>query len=185
MRAWPLMVLLTATVAACGPLPPPADTARLPPGVFSQLDQDVPATQYAQFAFADPSRTYGNPVAGAQAVLAMDYIAGQLNTSERWANIDAATQQLLLESRAQTRQAVGIAPKAPSQLVIDSLVAARNALAAGNEAAAAQALSNPVFTKGGQQTVQALGNLPYIQVANVATTQANEELLGPGNVNSN
>ena len=148
--------------------------------MFSTLDQDVPATQYAQYAFADPSRTYGNPLAGAQAVLAMDYIAGQLNTSPRWANIDAATQQQLLQGRAQVRQAVGIAANAPSQLVVNSLVSARNDLASGDTAAAAQALSDPAFTRGGEQTVQALANLPYIQVANVATTAANEELFGPG-----
>ena len=180
MRALPVALLVATSLAACGPLPPPPDTAQLPPNVFSPLDQDVPATQYAQYAFADPARTYGNPVAGAQAVLAMDYIAGQLNTSPRWANIDAATQQQLLQGRAETRQAVGIAPGAPSQLVVNSLVAARNDLAAGNQDAAAQALSNPAFTKGGAQTVQALANLPYIQMANVATTHANEELFGPG-----
>ncbi len=181
MRLPCLVVALAGAVAACGPLPPPPDTAQLPPGVFSPLDQDVPATQYAQFAFADPSRTYGNPVAGAQAVLAMDYIAGQLNTSPRWASIGASTQQQLLQGRIQTRQAVGIAPNAPSQLVVNSLVAARNDLASGDQAAAAQALSNPAFTKGGEQTVQALANLPYIQMANVATTHASEELFGPGN----
>jgi hypothetical protein len=184
MRLSFVALALAGALSACGPLPPPPDTAQLPPGVFSPLDQDVPATQYAQYAFADPSRTYGNPVAGAQAVLAMDYIAGELNTSPRWANINASTQQQLLQGRIQTRQAVGIAPGAPSQLVVNSLVAARNDLASGNQAAAAAALSNPAFTKGGNETVQALANLPYIQMANVATTHASEELFGPGNSES-
>ncbi len=174
-------VLLAALPAACGPLPPPPDTARLPPGVFSPLDQDIPATEYAQFAFADPSRTYGNPVAGAQAVLAMDYIAGELNTSPRWENIPAITQMQLLQGRQATRQAVGIAPNAPSQLVVDSLVAARNDLAAGNVPAAEAALSNPAFPAGGAQAVKALSNLPYIQAANVATEHAGEELFAPDN----
>ena len=179
MRKAILLSWVAAVLAGCGPLPPPPDTARLPPGVFSPLDQDIPAVQYAQYAFADASRTYGNPVAGAQAVLAMDYIAGQLNSSPRWANIDAATQQQLLQSRAEVRQALGIVPNAPSQAVIDSLVTARNDLAGGDTAAAARALNTPLFSRGGEQTVQALANLPYIQVANVATTHANEELFGP------
>ncbi len=176
----PLALLLAAAAAGCGPLPPPPDTAVLPPGVFSPLDQDVPATLYAQYAFADAARTYGNPVAGAQAVLAMDYIAGELNTSPRWANIDAATQMQLLQGRAATRAAAGIAPDAPSQLVVDSLVAARNDLAAGDPAAAAAALSNPAFPAGGARAVQALANLPYILEANVATQKAANELFGPG-----
>ena len=180
MRRSVFALLLTATAAGCGPLPPPADTARLPPGTFGALDPDVPATQYAQYAFSDPSRTYGNPVAGAQAVLAMDYIAGELNTSPRWANIQATTQMQLLQGRAQTRQAVGIAPGAPSQLVVDSLATARNDLAAGNQAGAIAALNNPAFPKGGAQTVQALANLPYIQMANVSTQHAAEELFSPG-----
>ena len=172
-------LLLAASAAACGPLPPPPDTARLPPGVFGPLDQDVQATQYAQYAFADASRTYGNPVAGAQAVIAMDYIAGELNTSPRWANIAATTQDQLLQARAATRAAVGIAPNAPSQLVVDSLAAASNDLQAGNQAGAAQALNNPAFPAGGARTVQVLANLPYIQIANVATARAAEELYGP------
>ena len=172
-------LLLTAAAAACAPAQPPLDTARLPPGVFSNLDQDIPAAQYAQYAFADASRTYGNPVAGAQAVIAMDYIAGQLTTSPRWANIAATTQEELVEARAATRAAVGIAPGAPSQLVVDSLNAARNDLQAGDQTAAAQALDNPAFPAGGQRTVQVLANLPYIQIANVATTHAADELSGP------
>ncbi len=179
MRAAVTTLMLAAALAACGPLPPPPDTARLPPGVFSPLDQDVPATQYAQYAFSDPARTYGNPVAGAQAVLAMDYIAGQLNTSPRWANIGAIAQQQLLVGRAQTRAAVGIAANAPSQLVVNSLVAARNDLASGDQAAAARDLDNPAFPQGGTKAVQALANLPYIEMANVSTQHAAERLFSP------
>ncbi len=179
MRRLLAVVVVAAVPVACGPLPPPADTARLAPGVFSPLDQDIPAAEYAQYAFASPARTRGNPVAGAQAVLAMDYIAGELNTSPRWENIPATTQLQLLQGRAATRRAVGIAPNAPSQLVVDSLVAARADLATGNVPAAEAALSNPAFPAGGAQTVRALTNLPYIQMANVATEHAAEELFAP------
>ena len=172
-------LLLAACLAACGPLPPPTDTAQLPPGVFGPLDQDIPATQYAQYAFADAARTYGNPAAGAEAVLAMDYIAGELNTSPRWANIAATTQLELLQARKDVRAAVGIAPNARSQLVVDSLMAARNDLAAGNQAAAVAALTNPAFPAGGAAAVLALTNLPYVQSANVATAHAAAELYGP------
>jgi hypothetical protein len=175
----PAALLLAALLVCCGPLPPPPDTATLPPGVFGPTDQDVPAMQYAAYAFADASRTYGNPVAGAQAVLAMDYIAGALTTNPRWASIDANTQQQLLQAREAVREAMGIAPNAPSQTVVNDLNLARNDLATGNQAAAAAALTDPAFTKGGPATVEALANLPYIRIANVATTAANEELFGP------
>ena len=177
MRIAPILIL--AALAGCAPLPPPPDTARLPPGVFGPLDQDVPATQFAQHAFSDPSHTFGDPAAGAQAVLAMEYIAGQLSTSPRWASIGALTQDELLQGRADMRQAIGIAPGAPSQLVVDSLVAARNALASGDTAQAAKDLDNPAFPAGGAHTVQVLGSLPYIRMANVATQHAAEQLLAP------
>jgi hypothetical protein len=86
----------------------------------------------------------------------------------------------MLQARVQARQAVGIAPNAPSQLVVDSLAAARADLLSGNQPAAEKALDNPAFPAGGVAAVKALANLPYIQVANVATAKAAEELFGPG-----
>jgi hypothetical protein len=179
MRTRYLALLSALIPAACGPLPPPADTAQLPSGVFSPLDQDIPAVQYAAYAFAMPSRTYGNPVAGAQAVLAMEYIAGQLNTSPRWAFMNASTQMQLLTGREQTRAAVGIAPNAPSQLVVNSLILVRDDLQVGNQAGALAAVNNPAFTLPPPETIQRLANLPYIQMANVSTLNAGQEIEQP------
>lgn len=180
---WGVLGLL-AGLAACGPLPPPADTARLPSGVFSPLEQTVPATQYAQYAFADASRTYGNPVAGAQAVLALDYIAGELNTGSQWAYVPAIIQLQLLQARLDTRQAVGIAPGASSQLVVDSLVRVRHQLQLGDTAGALSALANPAFAAAPDEVLHRLANLPYIQSANVATTRAAEAVLSPDDAGS-
>jgi hypothetical protein len=173
-----LLLLAALLPAACGPPFVPPDTASLPPGVFEGTDQDVPAVQYAAYAFSSASRTYGHPEAGAQAVLAMDYIAGELNTDPRWAHIDDDTKAQLLEARDQTRAAVGIAPNAPSQLVVDSLAAVYHDLQAGDEAGATAALSNPAFTKSPAETLQILANLPYLREANVAALQASDELFG-------
>ena len=173
-----------ATLTACGPLPPPADTARLPPGVFSPLDQTVPATQYAQYAFADASRTYGNPVAGAQAVLALEYIAGELNTGPRWAYIPATVQLQLLQARLDTRKAIGISLGAPSQVVVDSLVQARHELQLGDTAGAQAALANPVFNAPPAAVLERLTNLPYVPSANVATSRAAESVLSPDDAGS-
>ena len=54
---------------------------------------------------------------------AMDYIAGELYTSPRWANIPALTQEQLLQGRREVREALGVAPGAPSQAVVDDLTA--------------------------------------------------------------
>jgi hypothetical protein len=170
-----LLLLAALVPGACGPLPPPADTARIPPGVFSSLDQDVTAINFAAYAFARPARTAGDPVAGARAVLAMDYLAGQLNTAPRWAFIPAITQLQLLQGRQATRAALAIAPDAPSQVVVDSLAVASAGLQRSDRAAAVQALSNPAFTAGPDQTLQVLANLPYIQMANVSTMKAEQQ----------
>ncbi len=180
MRLRWLALLCVLIPAACGPLPPPADTARLPPGVFGVLDQDVPAVQFAAWAFASSSRTFGNPATGAQAVIAMEYIAGQLNTAPRWAFVSASTQMQLLRGRAAVRNAVGIAPDARSQQVVNSLLSARNFLQIGQTQAAEAAVANPAFTLPPAQTIQRLANLPYINIANVATLHANAEIFPSG-----
>ncbi len=173
------LAALALAVAACGQLaPPPPDTAVLPRGVFGTGDQDLPAAVYASNAFADAKQTYGNPEAGAQAVLALEYIAGQLNTAPRWAYLDPAIRSGLLMARVQARQAAGIAPGAPSQLVVDCLLAARNDLASGDPAAAARAL-DPAVPGGGAKAVQALANLPYLRDANLATQQAASQMVEP------
>ncbi len=159
-------------------MPPPPDTARLPPGVFGPLDQDVQATQYAQYAFADPARTYGNPVAGAQAVLAMDYIAGELNTSPRWANINA------LRNSSCCRAGPRPAPPWESHRMhrrnwwwTASWPPATPRLRRYRGGGEGPRQSG--VPRRGPHTVQVLANLPYIQMANVSTQHAAEDLFRP------
>lgn len=160
--------------AACAGLPPAVDAARLPPGEFAGPDPDVAAVQYAAQAFSASSSTYGDPAAGAEAALALEYAAGALNANPRWASVDAGTKAQLLQGRAEMRAALGVAPGAPSQGVVDSLAAARRALQAGDTAKAMAALGNPAFTKPPEQEIATLGNLPYLQQANAATLRAAE-----------
>lgn len=181
MKARVALLLVALLPVACAPESPPPDVAVLPPGVFGGGDQDAAAIQYAEYVFSDSSRTYGNPAAGARAALAMDYIAGELSASPRWASIGPETKFELLQARDQTRAAAGIAPNAPSQAVVNSLIAAASELQAGDQAQAAVALNNRAFTGTPDQTLQRLANLPYNQMANAATTHAATELLDPGN----
>ena len=180
MRSTGFVFLGALALAGCGFIQPTVpDTARMTMAQFGTggLDPDVAATQFAQWAFADSGRTYGRPVEGARAVAAMDYIAGQLYTSPRWAGMSAITKEQLLQGRAEVRQALAVRPGTPSQVVVDRMTAAGNALAAGNRDAALAQLTDPAFTAGPQPTLDRLANLPYLQMANVSTQRAGNQLF--------
>ncbi len=180
MRTMTLALTASLALAGCGSIQPfVPDTARMTTAQFGTggLDPDVAATQFAQWAFADSGRTYGRPVEGARAVAAMDYIAGQLYTSPRWAGISALTKEQLLQGRAEVREAMAVRAGTPSQLVVDRMTAAGNALAAGNRDAALAQLSDPAFTAGPASTLDRLANLPYLRMANVSTQRAGNSLF--------
>jgi len=154
------------------------DTARLQPGQLGTGgDPDVTAANLAQWAFADPGRTYGRPADAARAAASMDYIAGALYTNPRWANVSAVTKEQLLQGRQEVRAALGVVPGTPSQVVVDRLAAAGNALAAGDQPAAAQVLGPPAFDASGEQVLARLSNMPYLRMANVSTMRAANELF--------
>ena len=181
-RALLTIPILLGACAHNGPQPFVPDTALITPSQlgFGVLDPDVPAVNYAAWAFADPGRTRNNPAAAARACASMDYIAGELYTSPRWANIGAITKEQLLQGRVEMRHALGIPLDARSQLVVTSLADASNALAAGNGQAALAALSNPAFPNP-QATLARLYSLPYLQEANIGSLKAANELFGPNN----
>lgn len=178
----PLLLLACLLPAACGIVPVfEPDTARLTTAQLgSGFDPDVTAVQLAQWAFADPGRTAGRPIEGARAAASMDYIAGQLYTAPRWANISALTKMQLLRGRVEVREALGVTPDAPSQAVVDSLTFAGNALAAGDQVAALSRLGAPVFQVPSEVVLARLTNLPYIAAANVSTMRAGNELFESG-----
>ena len=175
-------VLIALLLSACAGLQPfVPDTARLRPDTFGfgALDADVYAVQQAQWAFADPGRTQGRPLEAARASAAMDYIAGRLNTSPRWANISAITKMQLLEGREEVRRALGIRPGVPSQAVVDTLAGISNAFIAGDQAAAYNLANAPIFEAPGEPVMARLSNMPYLQMANVSTMRAANELFRP------
>ncbi|MBC7800795.1 MAG: hypothetical protein H7Z10_09250 [Gemmatimonadaceae bacterium] len=177
-KAIVLAAALMAGACAGGPQPFVPDTARLPQGALgSGFDSDTTAVYLAQWAFASRGRTQGRPIEGARAAASMDYIAGQIYTSPRWSNVSALTKEQLLRGRVEVRTALGVVPGTSSQAVVDSLTTAGNALAAGDEAAAVAQLGAPVFDQPGEQVLLRLANLPYMQMANVSTMRAANELF--------
>jgi hypothetical protein len=172
----------TAGLAAACAVQPPLDTARLPFAAFGTLDNDVAAANQAAWAFAAPARTTDDPVDAARAAAGVDFLAGELSSNPRWVGLSPLTKQEMLQARVDVRRALGIAPNAPSQVVVDALLRFAAAWGAGDRAAAMQALTTPGFTLPTEQTVRILANLPYIPSANVASMEAANQMLPIGSV---
>jgi hypothetical protein len=162
---------LALTVGACGALPikPPPDTASIPVWATPTWQGDYEAILHAQWAWADPSRTHGLPAQGALAVAEIDYLAGELSTNLRYLNLSPLAKMRMLQARADVRAVLGVKPDAPSQAVVDAMLATQAALEAGDRRRALTYLSAPIFTRGSQETLALLGALPYVQTANIGT----------------
>jgi hypothetical protein len=176
MRALISLPLLASGLAACSTLPATERTPYLPPGVYGVYeDNDIGAINQSAWAFASPANTKGNPVDAAKAVVALEYLSGELKENPRWIGMDAAIPLHMARARDDLRQILGIRPDAPPQVVVNTLLALSLDLETGNGSAAMQVLTSPVFTQPPERTLQLLSNLPYVQQANLATARAEEE----------
>jgi hypothetical protein len=148
--------------------------------VFGQSDNDLAAANLAGWAFAAPARTRNDPVNGARACAAIDYLAGEYSSSPLYVTKSPLTKQELLQARVDVRKVLGISPSAPSEIVTTALLRFAVAWQASDEPAALQALAASVFTLPPQQTLQILTNLPFIPTANVAGLHVENQILsGP------
>jgi hypothetical protein len=174
------LVCLAANTCQLAPVP---TTGYLPPDAFSTTavgqDTTLAAVQEAAYAFAYPGRMQGRPAEMALAVASLDAMAGQFSTSGRWYGMSWIPQQEMLDARTEVRGILGIPDSAPSQLVIDRLMAASRALNNGDQKAALAALSGPAFTKPPEQTLAILAHFPPAPVANQATMAANMNFFPP------
>jgi hypothetical protein len=181
MRALAALPLLAFCLAACATLPATERTPFLPAGVYGTYqDNDTGAINLAAWAFASPANTRNNPVDAAKAVVALEYLSGELRENPRWIGIDSSIDLHIGRARDQFRKILGIQPGAPSQVVVNTLLALAWDLQTGNRPAAMQVVASPLFTYPPEQTLQTLANLPYVQEANVATTQAADESFPGG-----
>jgi hypothetical protein len=168
---------LAAVLAGCAGVEPPPDTAFIPAWAAPAWQGDIVAIWHAQWAWADPSRTHGAPAQGALAVAEIDYLAGQLSSNPLWVTVSPFAKIRMLQAREDVRAVLGIAPDASSQAVVDAMLAAEEALDAGDRQAALAYLSVPIFTLGGEQTLARLNALPYVQTANIGTAMTAESPL--------
>jgi hypothetical protein len=181
MRGLMSFPVLAVCLAACGSLPASRDTPYLPPGVYGVYeDNDIGAINQSSWAFATPTNTRGNPIEAAKAVVALEYLTGELKENPRWVSMDDSIKYRMGLARNQLRAIVGIHPDAPPQVVVNTLLALSLDLQTGNMPAAMQVLTAPVFINPPQQTLQILSNLPYVQEANLATSRAQEQSFPVG-----
>ena len=174
-------MFVCALLAGCAITPPP-DTAQMPFGAFGTFDNDTAAAGLAASAFAAPVRTANNPVDGARACAAIDFLAGELGSNPRWISLSPFTRQDMLQARVDVRRVLGIRPDAPSQFVVNALMQFAASWQYGDQVTAMHVLSAPVFTLPPPQTLQILANLPMIHSANIASIDASTAMQQGGDV---
>jgi hypothetical protein len=180
MRAMVWLPVLSVCLAACATLPATQRTPFLPPGVYGTYeDNDIGAINQSAWAFASAANTRDNPAEAVRAVVALEYLSGELRENPRWIGMDAAVKLHMGRARDELRQILGIRPDAPPQIVVNTLLALGLNLQAGNQAASMQVLSSPIFTQPPERTLQLLANLPYVQEANLATSRAEAQSFPP------
>ncbi|HUC18689.1 MAG TPA: hypothetical protein VMA37_13485 [Acetobacteraceae bacterium] len=177
MRRGILLLMAALMLAGCAYVTPPPSTARLPPGAFGgNDDNDIMAINLAVWAFSNPAHTRNNPVDAVRAVLAIEYLGGQL-WSPRWSFMSQLTKLQMVQAREEVRATLGIAQDAPSQVVANALFAlSLNPI----PPVAAQVLRGPAFTLPPDVTLARIENLPYLPMVNVASQHAGQQEY-PGN----
>src|SRR4051794_39076972 len=117
MRTLLTLPLLALYLAACATLPASRDTPYLPAGVYGMYeDNDIGAINQSAWAFSSPANTSGNPVDAAKAVIALEYLSGELRENPRWVGMDAATKLHMAQARDDLRRGPGVCPDAPPPL---------------------------------------------------------------------
>jgi hypothetical protein len=175
---------LLAAAAACapsgqrprqGPVSLPADA------VQGAGDPARAAILEAAYAFGNPARLAGRPAEAARAVADLEYLASEIPSGARWREFDPTVGSALRGAREEVRAALGVAPQAPPQAVVDAFFSASRALRA-NDGAAAQRIPAPPMFPDGAQTLRRLSDLPLLPAANQATNRAAFELDRVGRI---
>jgi hypothetical protein len=166
------------TLAACaqGGLTP-TDTATMPLNASGgpELTQGE-AIGLSSWALNDPASTAGNPERAARAIAAEDWLAGQTTLYGNFGSYAPIGEISWAQFRQQARAAIGVAPNAPSQEVVNRLLAAADRLAAGETDAAKAELAAPVFSLGPDATLRALTNLPRLPASEWAFVELSRNL---------
>lgn len=172
MRAL-LAIVALLPVVACAPVAP---YASLPSdAVVGAGDPTRAAIIGSAYAFGAPSSLAGQPAVAARAAAQVEYLASEIPTGPRYTEYSPLVGQELVAARDELRAALGIAPGASPQAVVDGLYAFSRAVGAEDGPAATRALMSPVF-RDGQVTFTRLASLPPLPRTAIATSLTNSEL---------
>jgi hypothetical protein len=174
MRPVAFALSLPLLAAACGGPQPPY--ASLPPdAVAGAGDPTRAAIISTAYAFNAPASVARRPAEAARAAAQVEHLATEIPHGPRWVEFSPLVGRELVAARGELRSALGVAPDAPPQAVVDALYAASRALAAGDGAAAERALPPPAFGDG-RATLSRLSGLPPLPRTGTATALAEREL---------
>jgi hypothetical protein len=171
-----LLLSIPPMLASCaGYLPPPS--VGLPPDAIEGAgDPTRAAIISTAYAFGTPGILAGRPAEAARAVANYEFLAVEIPTGPRWVGFSPLVGIELRRGLEELRNAVGIAPGAPPQPVVDALYSVFRALRVGDHEAARRVLSAPVFEAGGEATLTRLADLPRLPQAGFAASLAANEL---------
>jgi hypothetical protein len=173
MKPFRLILLATALagLVACAHTAPPPSTAVMPPGALgTNGDIDVRSLNVAAYAFGRTIRN--NPAEAANAVAALDYLGGELNTNPRWIGTDSLTRLQMLQARGTVRSTIGISQTASSQSVVDTMLALAQAYQSDDQAGVQRLLASPIFILPPAEVQAHLDDLPRMPAINNVTTRA-------------
>ncbi len=180
-------LLLLLGLGACGNMPslasmmPTEQTANLPDDAYSgAADPMRSAINNTTIAFSATSQLAGRPAQAARAVAEMEYLKVEITTNPRSFGGSTTASTIFPSAQQEWRRALGIAPTAAPQAVIDSMFAVVRALNGGQRQSAEVVLSQPIFTLGGPATLARLANLPSLPVTNNAAQEAGRVLRRTG-----
>ncbi len=170
-----VLALSLPLLSACGgPVPPHAG---LPPDAVAGVgDPTRAAIVSTAYAFNTPASIARRPVDAARAAAQVEHLATEIPTGPRWAEFSPLVGAELMAARGELRSALGIAPDAPPQAVVDALYAASRALAAGDGPAAERLMPPPAF-RDGRTTLARLTSLPPLPRTGTATALTEREML--------
>jgi hypothetical protein len=170
-----LTALALLPLIGCGPVAPLGPTAALPfDAVQGAGDPTRSAIYTTAYAFNNPGGL-ADPSVAARASANVEFLAASIPQDPRYGFAPLLNGQLAL-ARDELHLALGVAPNASPQLVVDGLYGASRALRAQDPAAAANALS-PLAFPDRQATLTRLSAMPALPQVAAATATAEQELV--------
>jgi hypothetical protein len=173
---WMLLAAPPLLGGCVGSSPPGLSVALPPDAVEGAGDPTRAAIINTAYAFANPGTLAGRPAEAARAVANYEYLVVEIPNGPRWVGFSPLVGVELRRGLPDVRSAVGIAPDAPPQLVVDALYTVVRALRADDLEAARRALRPSLFDAGGEATLARLTNLPRLPRAEFATSLAANEM---------